>query len=184
MTSPLVNDPDYELALSFWVNERDIAVSDADDNRLEYVNDRISALIRGKDRVLDSFMVKQHVVEEYETGRGAEGYFHDRLMEALDAQSSGTKHDQDKPRMDLLPLDTLEEVSKVLAFGAGKYGPWEWKGPGLTQDRLLAACLRHLTQVQKGEYLDSESNLPHINHAICNLLFMSWHAKELQGDDS
>lgn len=34
---------------------------------------------------------------------------------------SGTKHDQDKPRMELLPMAALREVSKVLTFGSTKY---------------------------------------------------------------
>ena len=31
---------------------------------------------------------------------------------------TGKKYDQDKVRMDLLPFDSLEEIAKVLTFGA------------------------------------------------------------------
>ena len=32
--------------------------------------------------------------------------------------NEGIKHDAEKPRMDLLPFEALEEVAKVLTFGA------------------------------------------------------------------
>lgn len=34
----------------------------------------------------------------------------------------GKKFDNDKPMMNLLPFEALEEVAKVLTYGANKYG--------------------------------------------------------------
>ena len=47
---------------------------------------------------------------------------------ALIAESTsvGKKFDSDKPMMQLLPSKALVEVSKVLSFGANKYGKENW----------------------------------------------------------
>ena len=45
-------------------------------------------------------------------------------------QPDGHKHDEDKPRWDLLPFAAAEAVVGVLTFGAQKYAP------GLTPGRL------------------------------------------------
>ena len=50
----------------------------------------------------------------------------------------GIKHDQGKPRMDLLPMDALLEIAKVFGFGACKYGDRNWE-KGLDVQRLRAA---------------------------------------------
>ena len=83
----------------------------------------------------------------------------------------GTKHDVGKPRMDLLPSEALEEVAKVLTFGAQKYDAHNWR-KGVQYSRLTAALLRHLGAWQRGEDLDPESGLSHIAHAACNAIFL------------
>ena len=81
------------------------------------------------------------------------------------------KHDAEKLPLDLLPVDVLEQVAKVLAHGAKKYSPDNWvKCPSLR--RYYAAALRHLFAWAKGEDLDPESGLPHLAHASCCLLFL------------
>lgn len=84
----------------------------------------------------------------------------------------GTKHDQDKPRMDLLDPLWLEETAKVLGFGAQKYAAHNWR-QGIAQSRLIGAALRHLTAHQRGEDRDPESGLPHLAHASCCLMFLT-----------
>lgn len=86
--------------------------------------------------------------------------------------AKGIKHDTNRDPMDLLPLLPLRHVSCVLGFGARKYGPDNWRN-GLEYRRLLGATLRHLTAFSEGEDLDEETSLSHIDHAICELLFLS-----------
>ncbi len=83
----------------------------------------------------------------------------------------GIKHDEGKPRLDLLPTKALEEVSKVLAFGADKYGDYNWM-KGMRWTRLSAACLRHLFAWMRGERSDEESGISHLSHAACCILFL------------
>jgi hypothetical protein len=84
----------------------------------------------------------------------------------------GLKYDNDKPRMDLLDFDALEGLAKVLTFGANKYAAHNWR-KGISYSRLTAAMLRHLGALQKGEDIDPESGLPHIDHLGCCWMFLS-----------
>ena len=86
----------------------------------------------------------------------------------------GLKYDNDKPRMDLLPLDALEEVAKVLTFGAKKYAANTWQKVPDAERRYVAALLRHLTACEKGETNDTESGLTHAAHMATNALFILW----------
>jgi hypothetical protein len=84
----------------------------------------------------------------------------------------GLKYDESKPRMDLLDFSALEGLSKVLTFGANKYAAHNWR-KGISYSRLVAAMLRHLAAIQRGEDIDPESGLPHIDHLGCCWMFLS-----------
>lgn len=84
----------------------------------------------------------------------------------------GVKHDADKPMYNLIPAHALDEVAKVLTFGAKKYSPDNWKHVDNPQERYFAAAQRHLWAVKRNEELDKESGLDHIAHAITCLMFM------------
>lgn len=73
--------------------------------------------------------------------------------------------------MDLIPPLALNEVAKVFAFGANKYGDHNWRG-GLNWSRLAGASLRHITAWISGETLDPESGCSHLAHAACNILML------------
>jgi len=81
------------------------------------------------------------------------------------------KADAGKPRYDLLPPGPIHEVVKVLTFGAAKYGPDNWR---LCTEpwRYVRAGLGHIFAHMRGEKLDEESELPHLAHAACCLLFL------------
>lgn len=81
------------------------------------------------------------------------------------------KYDADKTRMDLLCPFAIEELSKVLTFGAKKYAAWDWS-KGISTSRLLAAALRHLFAYAGGEDTDPESGLGHVAHAMCCCMFI------------
>lgn len=87
-------------------------------------------------------------------------------------QPGGTKYDQEKPRMDLLDPWALEGLAKVLTFGAGKYAAHNWRS-GIVYSRISAALLRHLSAIQRGEDIDPESGLPHVDHLGCCWMFLS-----------
>jgi len=89
--------------------------------------------------------------------------------------SEGKKFDCDKLKVHLLYktlVEPLEDVAKVLTFGADKYGEDNWQNLDNGFDRYYAAFIRHTNARVKGETLDPESGLPHLAHAACCLLFM------------
>jgi hypothetical protein len=91
-------------------------------------------------------------------------------------KKTGVKHDSEKAPLDLIPYEALEQIAKVLAFGASKYGRHNWKN-GFEYSRLIAAALRHLNQYNAGEDADPESDISHVAHSACNLLMLLWMQK-------
>lgn len=89
-----------------------------------------------------------------------------------DHKELGMKFDQEKPRYDLLPPAAIDELAKILTFGAEKYAPNSWQQVENGLERYRAALLRHTFAIQAGEFLDSESGLPHSAHAMCCAAFI------------
>jgi len=86
--------------------------------------------------------------------------------------SEGIKHDQDKIRFDLIPVEAIEALAKVLKMGAEKYGDNNWRA-GIKYHRVYRAAQHHLQEFW-GEHpdKDDESSLPHLYHALCNIAFL------------
>lgn len=84
----------------------------------------------------------------------------------------GVKNDEDKLPLDLLDPLALEGLAAVLKFGAKKYASHNWRG-GISYSRLVGALLRHTFALLRGERLDSESGLPHVDHVGCCWMFLS-----------
>lgn len=86
--------------------------------------------------------------------------------------AGGIKNDAEKLPVELLDAHALEGLTAVLAFGANKYAPNNWR-KGFNYSRLIAAMLRHTFALMKGERNDPESGLPHIDHIGCCWMFLS-----------
>lgn len=81
------------------------------------------------------------------------------------------KFDGDKVRYDLVPPSAIKAIAEVLTFGARKYKPNNWKQCE-EQDRYVAALYRHLEAWRSGEVNDTNSDMPHLAHAMTNLAFL------------
>ncbi len=84
----------------------------------------------------------------------------------------GRKYDDGKPRWSLIPERGLEEVVKVLTYGARKYGDDNWREVEDGPRRYYDAAMRHLMAYRQGHWTDDESGLPHLAHAVASLLFI------------
>jgi hypothetical protein len=86
------------------------------------------------------------------------------------------KRDYGKPMWDLLPLGPIEDIVKVLTWAVeqGEYEKESWKTVDDAKNRYYAALMRHLKAYRDGELPDNKSGLPHLAHAGCCLLFISW----------
>lgn len=89
----------------------------------------------------------------------------------------GRKFDTDKLRWDLLPMDCVEDVVKILTFGCEKYGANNWQNVEPFEDRYYSALMRHIVAWRNGEEQDPESGLSHLAHAACNIVFLCWYEK-------
>ena len=88
-----------------------------------------------------------------------------------------SKRDEGKPPIQLIEPSYILGLAKVLGFGAEKYGPNDWKNnvPENVIDRTFGSVQRHLWQWKGGEKQDSESGLPHLLHAACQLMMLYWY---------
>ncbi len=86
--------------------------------------------------------------------------------------SAGRKYDQEKTRLELLPVVPLVWIALALGYGVVKYGVDNWKRVPDGRTRYTGALLRHLFAAMRGEFLDPESGLPHLAHAGACLLFL------------
>ena len=92
------------------------------------------------------------------------------------SEPGGTKHDEGKPDLSILPYSALRELAHVMSYGAAKYGRDNYK-KGFVPHRLIAAALRHLYSYNEGEELD-ESGYSHLAHAIANCAMLLELEKE------
>jgi hypothetical protein len=94
----------------------------------------------------------------------------------------GAKFDGGKVGVWMLPTEPLEDIAKVLDFGAQKYAAYNWTN-GIKYSRIYASLLRHLWAWWRGEDIDSESGLSHLSHAGCNILFLLQFSKSRKSFD-
>jgi len=87
----------------------------------------------------------------------------------------GRKFDDEKPQYGLLPPIALKATAEVLTFGAKKYEPDNWKYVSDSKRRYFDALQRHVWAWKEGEQMDPESNMHHLAHAICCLMFLYEH---------
>lgn len=94
------------------------------------------------------------------------------MSEDLFKDGKRIKDRSGKPRWELLDLDIIEQVVKVLTYGAEKYSAASWKD--VPADEYYAAMMRHISKSRSGYSADEESGLSHLAHAMCDLYFLMW----------
>lgn len=83
-----------------------------------------------------------------------------------------------KLRWSLLPFRELQEVVKILEFGANKYSPEGWKTVNDFGNIYTNSLLRHTAKFIMGYELDDEMNLDHLAAIACNALILLWGRHE------
>lgn len=93
------------------------------------------------------------------------------------SEGKATRFDQGKLEWDLVPMEHLENMVRVLMFGKAKYSAHNWRR-GFPHSRITNSLQRHLNAFQAGEDIDPESGLPHTAHILCNALFLAGNTKD------
>jgi len=97
--------------------------------------------------------------------------------------SDAPKETAGKLQWDLFPFDVIEDVVQIYEFGTQKYYKNSWR-KGFAYSKIFSAALRHLFSFFYGmEDIDPESGKLHIDHAIWNLITLSYMIKNEKGTD-
>lgn len=86
----------------------------------------------------------------------------------------GDRHNSDKSPLSIVleAKHAIDGCAKILQFGANKYSRGNWRN-GLNHTEIADSLIRHLSAYLAGEDNDPESGLPHVDHVLCNSLFLS-----------
>jgi hypothetical protein len=95
--------------------------------------------------------------------------------------AQGTKKDDGKVRIDLIPSEVIFALATILTFGAKKYADRNWE-KGILWGRVFAALMRHMWAWWAGKgptsksflfgELDDETKHSHLWHALCCIAFL------------
>ena len=98
-------------------------------------------------------------------------------------RGSGARFNDGKVPLNLIPLSAMVECARVFDYGRRKYAAWNW-AKGMDWSVPYGCLLRHMAAWFDGEDNDPESGLPHLGHAMCNLVMLSTFARTFrEGDD-
>lgn len=92
------------------------------------------------------------------------------------------KFDTEKTPLHLVPYSSVEALGAVLAYGAKKYAPWNWR-KGIAWSRYFSAAMRHLFQWWWVARKDPETGMSHLWHAMCNIAFLIEYEEHKLGED-
>ena len=87
-----------------------------------------------------------------------------------------------KSGVDQIPPEVLIELGDVFTYGEKKYARDNWK-QGNDWHEFIGSALRHMYAFQMGREIDSESGLPHLAHALWNVVALRYYQLHGLGND-
>lgn len=93
---------------------------------------------------------------------------------AVNKKALGSRNNSGKPRLSLVleAKNALAGAAVILEQGLKEYGRANWR-KGLPLTEICDSMTRHLADFLSGETLDSASGRPHVDHVLCNALFLA-----------
>jgi hypothetical protein len=89
-----------------------------------------------------------------------------------------------RPQLNLIPPSAQILESVVMAHGAEKYGPFNWRESAVRSSIYVAAAMRHLLAWADGQDNDPESGVTHLAHIrACMGIMIDAHSLGKLEDD-
>jgi hypothetical protein len=79
---------------------------------------------------------------------------------------------------DVLDLRAFESMAFALMHGAKKYNRNNWMKPCSNKLSSLDSLLRHVKYLKINEEIDKDSQLHHVGHMLCNVMFLIYHLQK------
>lgn len=175
-------DPEIQRKYEIWANEfrmnRSIPVAVPLDHHS--LRQAFIAEMRGESPYADITKkideVSSNIKSKTSQGPGRVLYASPAQMADLedDSKKTGVRLNTGKAPIGMIleAKHALEGCAEVMAFGAKKYSRSNWR-KGLSHTQIADSLSRHLIAWLSGEDLDPESGLPHLNHLLCNAIFLA-----------
>lgn len=68
------------------------------------------------------------------------------------------------PLLSCVPATALLVEGQVMALGASKYGPFNWRDNSVAASVYIDAAMRHIMAWNSGQDMDPESGVSHLGH--------------------
>jgi len=98
------------------------------------------------------------------------------------APNQGVKNDTGKLQWHLLPMRYLRGMIRVMMHGSKKYSAHNWRA-GMPWSQPYNAVQRHLDAWMAGEDMDPETGENHLDHALCEMLFLRAFVEDYPAHD-
>jgi hypothetical protein len=106
---------------------------------------------------------------------------------ARDAASApklgGLRYDKGKNRLELIDASFIEELGKVMTFGAEKYDDDNWR-KGMEWRKVIGCMKRHASKFEQGVSIDEESGCHHLALVAANAMFLWYYETYNKGLDN
>lgn len=119
-------------------------------------------------------------------------YYSDEIKDFIFASENREKVDKavektiqynaGKPCTTMLDPDFIEEMARVMMYGAAKYSRDNWR-LGTNYSEIIDGLDRHRNKRVKGERNDAESGQSHMAHIACRAMFLYYYEKHGRGTD-
>tara|TARA_B100001094_G_scaffold325806_1_gene380780 strand:+ start:1133 stop:1690 length:558 start_codon:yes stop_codon:yes gene_type:complete len=89
-------------------------------------------------------------------------------------ENGGLRFNNNKPKLSLIPSISREIEALGWMVGAAKYGEHNWE-KGMDWSIPFNCMGRHWESINSGEWIDSETGVPHLALIMCNASMLSYY---------
>ena len=128
--------------------------------------------------LMDHYLYRDDLVSKHILTEHVQTECEEPVADSVAPRVSADRFNSGKPKLSyvLEAREALVGVARVLEKGAEKYSRGNWQ-KGLPWTEVVDSATRHLTAFLMGQDNDEETGLPHIDHVLCNMLFLSQYLR-------